>query len=63
MEGHREMEFGIGQGDQEKSVTLEKKGYCREKGELNFPPERWESLEGDHLKCCESFLLPQVLNY
>lgn len=25
-----------------------------------FPPE---SLEGDHLKCRESFLLPQVLNY
>lgn len=32
------MEFGIGQEDQEKSVTLEKKGYCPEKGELNFPP-------------------------
>ena len=44
-------------------MALEKKGYCREKGELSFPPERRESLEGDHLKCQESFPLPQVLNY
>lgn len=32
------MEVGISQGDQEKSVTLEKKGYCQEKRELGFPP-------------------------
>lgn len=54
------MEVGISQGDQGKSVTLEKKGYCQEKRELGSSPE---SLEGDHLKCRESFLLPQVLNY
>ena len=46
MEGHGEMEFGIGQEDQEKSVMLEKKGYCREKGELSFPREMGELRRG-----------------
>ena len=44
------------------SGTGRSRDTVRSRG-ARFPPERWESLEGDHLKCRESFLLPQVLNY
>ena len=42
---------------------LAKWEYCQEEDVLGFHPERSESLEGDHLKCWESLLVLQVLNY
>lgn len=53
------MEVGISQGDQGKSVTLEKKGTVRRSGSLVPPRE----LRRGSSKMSESFLLPQVLNY
>ena len=39
-------------------MGLEEVGILSGVGGARFPPERWESLEGDHLKCWESFLVP-----
>lgn len=43
---------------------LAKWEYCQEEDMLGFSHlERSESLEGDRLKCWESLLVLQVLNY
>ena len=40
-----------------------KVGILSGAGGARYPPERWASFKGDHLKWCFFFLVPQVLNY